>query len=340
MQVFDKNIVDIVEKGLEGRGLSREETRTLFEVPERTREAALIRWAGQELSLRAADGIAEIHGQIGLNSTKCPMDCGFCSFAKSATCRTEDFELSRDEVLRYAELHLQNKVNLLLLLCTASYRFEKLLELAEAVRDNIPQDMPLLVNCDDLSFERCRQLKEAGVNGAYHAARMGEGCDTRIPVEKRVQTFDHLREAGLSLQTCVEPIGPEHTVDELVEATFRCIEARPVSGGAARRVGLEGTRLFDRGMITEVRNADFAAIYRLASGLEPRLNCSANTVMTASAGANLAWVELGLNPRDILSRTEKGGQAIPIKLARKTFLGAGWEILDGPSQGWMLDESA
>ena len=46
---------------------------------------------------------------------------------------------------------------------------------------------------------------------------MGEGVDTKIPVEKRVKTFDHLREAGLSLQTCVEPIGPEHTVDELTE---------------------------------------------------------------------------------------------------------------------------
>lgn len=336
MQPLDSQVTTIVDKALEGNGLTREETRALFMVPERTREAALIRWAGQELSLRAADGIAEIHGQIGLNSTKCPMDCGFCSFAQSATCRTENFELTRDEVLRYAEAHLSNQVNLLLLLCTASYRFDKLLEMAEAVRDAIPADMPLLVNCDDLTLERCRQLKAVGVNGAYHAARMGEGRDTRIPVEKRVKTFDHLREAGLSLQTCVEPIGPEHSVDELVEATFRCIEAKPVSGGAARRVGLEGTRLFHRGMITEVRNADYAAIYRLASGLQPRLNCSANTVMTASAGANLAWVELGLNPRDILSRTEQGGQAIPIKLARKTFLGAGWEILDGPSQGWML----
>ena len=336
MEPIDTRVSAIVEKALEGNGLSRKETRVLFAVPERTREAALIRWAGQELSLRAADGIAEIHGQIGLNSTKCPMDCGFCSFAKSATCRTENFELTREEVLRYAELHLQNRVNLLLLLCTASYPFEKLLEMAQAVRSEIPADMPLLVNCDDLTLERCRQLKSIGVNGAYHAARMGEGVDTRIPVEKRVRTFDHLRETGLSLQTCVEPIGPEHSLDELVEATFRCIEAHPVSAGAARRVGVEGTRLYERGMITEVRNADYVAVYRLATGLEPRLNCSANTVMTASAGANLAWVELGLNPRDVLSRTEQGGQAIPIMLARKMFVGAGWEILDGPSQGWML----
>ena len=54
MQVFDNQVYEIVEHGLEGNGLTREETRVLFEVPERTKEAALIRWAGQELSLKAA----------------------------------------------------------------------------------------------------------------------------------------------------------------------------------------------------------------------------------------------------------------------------------------------
>ena len=336
MQVFDRRVYEIVEHGLEGGGLSRDEARTLFEVPERTKEAALIRWAGQELSLRAANGVAEIHGQIGLNATKCPMDCKFCSFAKSAQCRTQNFELTRDEVMRYAELHLENSVNLILLLCTASYRFDKLVDMAQAVRSLLPEDMPLLVNADDLTIEQARRLKDAGVNGAYHAARMREGQDTRIPVEKRLATFANLKAAGLSLQTCVEPIGPEHTADELVEATFRCIDAHPQSGGAARRVGVPGTALYGRGMITEVRNADYAAVYRLATGLHPRLNCSANTVMTAASGANLTWVELGLNPRDAMSRTEKGGRAISIQTARKTFRAAGWEILDGPSPGWML----
>ena len=337
MQAFDNRIYEIVEHGLEGNGLSRDETAALYAVPERSKEAALIRWAGQELSLRSADGIAEIHGQIGLNATKCPMDCQFCSFAKSAQCRTENFELSRDEVVRYAEMHMENGVNLLLLLCTASYRFDRLIEMAETVREIIPADMPLLVNADDFSLSQAYRLREAGVNGAYHAARMGEGRDTRIPVEKRLKTFANMREAKLSLSTCVEPIGPEHTVEELVEATFRCIDARAQSAGAARRVGVPGTGLYDRGMITEVRNADYVAVYRLATGLEPRLNCSANTVMTASAGANLTWVELGLNPRDVRARTETGAQAIPMVRARKIFTGAGWEILDGPSPGWMLE---
>ena len=68
-QVFDEQIYDIVEKGLQGDGLTEAETLKLYQVPERSKEAAYIRWAGQELSLRAADGKAEIHAQIGLNST-------------------------------------------------------------------------------------------------------------------------------------------------------------------------------------------------------------------------------------------------------------------------------
>ncbi|MCQ4882310.1 radical SAM protein, partial [Alistipes onderdonkii] len=76
-------------------------------------------------------------------------------------------------------------------------------------REVIPADMPLLVNTDDMQLDQCRQLKAAGANGAYHAVRMREGEDTEIPVEKRFETFANLREAGLTLSTCVEPVGPE-----------------------------------------------------------------------------------------------------------------------------------
>lgn len=336
MQVFDDRVYEIIEKGLEGNGLTREETKYLLDVPQYTPETAYIRWAGQKLSLECTGGIAEIHGQIGLNSTKCPMNCGFCSFAKCSSARVEEFELTREDVLEYAKIHIENGVNLLLLLCTASYRFDKLLEMAQATREVIPADMPLLVNCDDLTLERCKQLKAVGVNGAYHAARMGEGVDTRIPVEKRMKTFEHLRDAGMTLSTCVEPVGPEHSSDEIVEAIFRCDAQNPVSAGAARRVGVPGTPLYERGMITEVRNADLVAIYRLAVGSKLRLNCSANTVMTAASGANLAWTELGLNPRDAKSRTEHGGRANNMMQCIKTYKGAGWDILEGPSPGWMI----
>lgn len=336
MQVFDQKIYDIVDKGLQGHGLTEEETLTLYRVPERSKEAAYIRWAGQELSLRAGNGKAEIHAQIGLNSTICPMNCKFCSFAACNSSRKGKFELSKKDVLEYANLYMEDGANLILLLTTASYAFEKLLEMVEAVRGAIGSDMPLLVNTDDMTLSRCQQLKAAGANGAYHAVRMREGVDTGIPVEKRMQTFANLAAAGMSLSTCVEPVGPEHTPEEITESTFRCIRTNPVSSGVGKRVAVPGSLLYDLGMHTDVANANMVAIYRLASGLEPRLNCSANTVMTAASGANLAWAEVGTNPRDTVERTEHGGRGASFSQQRKMFLASGWELTEGPSQGWML----
>ena len=335
-QVFDEEVYDIVEKGLLGNGLTEAETLRLYRVPECSKEAAYIRWAGQELSLRAGNGKAEIHAQIGLNSTICPKNCKFCSFAACNSARKGKFELQKEDVLEYAKLYMEDGANLILLLTTASYSFEKLVDMVGSVREVIGADMPLLVTTDDMTLEQTTTLKAAGANGAYHAVRMGEGVDTEIPVEKRMETFANLAAAGMSLSTCVEPVGPEHTPEQITEATMRCIGTHPMSAGVGKRIGVPGTLLYDKGMLTDVANANMVAIYRLASGLEPRLNCSANTVMTAASGANLAWAEVGPNPRDAVERTENGGRGASFSQQRKMFLASGWELVEGPSQGWML----
>jgi len=336
MSVIDRHIYEIIEKGLEGNGLSREDTLELYAVPETSREAAIIRWAGQELSMQATGGKAEIHAQIGLNSTICPKNCEFCSFAACNGVREGKHELPVEDVIEYAKIYEDQGANLLLLLTTASYSFDKLIDMVGAVRAVLSPEMPLLVNTDDLTLESCIRLKAAGANGAYHAVRMREGIDTGIPVAKRMETFANVKQAGLSLSTCVEPVGPENSPEEITEATFRCIESGAVSAGVGKRIGVPGTRLFDRGMLTDVANAQMVAVYRLAAGCGLRLNCSANTVMTAASGANLAWAEVGTNPRDTVARTEKGGRGNDIEHCRKMFAASGWDVVEGPSQGWML----
>ena len=334
MQVFDQRIYDIVEKALEGNGLTEAETCELYAVPERSKEAAYIRWAGQELSMQATGGIAEIHAQIGLNATTCPKDCLFCSFARVNDVRKGVYEVPKADVLEYAQAYVEEGANLLLMLTTASYQFDKLEDMVASVREVIPADMPLLVNTEDMTLERAKRLKAAGAQGAYHAIRMREGIDTTIPVEERLKTFDHMREAGLKLSTCVEPVGPEHTPEELTEATFRCIRSNPKTSGVGRRIAVPGTKVASRGMLTDVANANMVAIYRLATGLDYQLNCSANTALTASAGANLAWAEVGTNPRDTVERTEHGGRGAAILQQRKMFQAGGWEVRVGPSPGW------
>jgi len=68
-----------------------------------------------------------------------------------------------------------------------------------------------------------------------------KAVSSRIPVEKRLETFRNARDAGLSLGICVEPVGSEHAIGELVEKTIITCEAKPVYSGLARRIPISGT---------------------------------------------------------------------------------------------------
>ena len=339
MQAFTKEeieLIDLVEKGMEGRGLTDGEMCRLYATDPRSRVASYIRWGANDLAHRSGDGLAEIHAQIGMNASPCPKNCKFCSFAVCNHLRKERTELPVEEVVECAKVFMDQGVNLLILMATASFRFEKILERAQAVREVIPADFPLLVNCEDLTLERAKQLKSAGVNGCYHALRMREGTDTDIPEEDRLATFRNIREAGLSLQTCVEPVGPEHTPEELTYYSRIALDSGANSAGVGRRVTLPGTLVADRGMLTDLENARNVAVYRLAAGLNPKLQCAMATPLSAAAGANLSWAEVGTNPRDAKVRTQDGGRGTNVALNRRFFQAGDWEVLDGPSQGWIL----
>ena len=329
-------VYEILERAAAGAGLPDSDIEALYAVDPLSREAYAIRRDAHLMSLQATNGKAEIHAQIGLNGSPCGKNCKFCSFAVCNGLRKKLFELDADDVRRYCDVYQQQGANLVLMLATASYPFEKYLEMAAVARSVLDPEMPLLANYDDVTVERARQMKEVGIDGAYHAVRMREGVDTTIPVEKRLKTIENLHEAGLSLQTCVEPIGPEHTPAELTEATRRCIDSHANSAGCGRRITVPGTQVESRGQLNDLQNSLNVAVYRLATGLKPALNCAVSTPITATSGGNLGWAEVGLNPRDTAERTENGGRGNDIAYYRWAFTNAGWEVLDGYSQGWRL----
>ena len=340
MKPFSKEeieLIDLVEKGMEGNGLTDAEMTRLYATDPRSRVAAYIRWGANEMAHASGDGLAEIHGQIGLNASPCPKNCKFCSFAVCNHLRKEATELPVEEVVECAKVYMDEGINCMVLMATASFKFEKILERIAAVREVVGKDFPLLANCEDLTYERALQLKAAGANGCYHALRMREGVDTGIPEADRLATFENIRKAGLSLQTCVEPVGPEHTPEELTYYSRICINSGANSAGVGRRVTLSGTLVGDRGMISDLQNARNVAVYRLAAGFNPKLQCAMATSLSAAAGANLSWAEVGTNPRDAKLRTQDGGRGTNVALNRKFFQAGGWDILEGPSQGWILD---
>jgi biotin synthase len=190
----------------------------------------------------------------------------------------------------------------------------------------------LIANVGDFDVKTGRQLVNAGFTGIYHAARLGEGSVTRIPLERRLRTLRAARDAGLLIGTCLEPVGPEHATTELVEKLAITREAQPAFSGAARRINIPNTALAREGMVTEARMAHILAVVRVVMPLSVAGNCTHEpNVLGAFAGANLFWAEAGANPRDTNERTEEGRGAT-VARCRELFNEAQWACLDGASR--------
>jgi len=303
----------------------------LFELPPRSAAAALLRAGARELSRLACDGRAEAHGQTAVNVGPCPRDCQFCAFAACNHVFTEPREAPLEALVAEVRGFEADGANAVFLMATGQYPFERFLERGAAVRAALRPDTTLIANVGDFDADQARRLKAAGFAGVYHAVRMGEGEVTRIPVARRLETMRHAREAGLSLGTCVEPVGPEHTTAELIEKLLITRDAAPAYSGAARRIPIPDTEMAARGIVSELRMAHLLAVIRVVLPLSIRGICTHEpNALGAAAGANLFWAEVGANPRDTAERTERS-RGLSVPRCREIFAEADWALLDGPS---------
>lgn len=325
-------IKKIVKKALKGIVLEFQEIKLLFEVPLFSYEWSMIQSASRQMCEKASNSLAEVHAQVGLDIAQCPRNCKFCSFAACNKVFKETHELSVEEVVKRSLEFENDGANAIYLMTTARYSFEKFIEVSHEVRKSLKPDTILVANIDDFSEKQAFKLKDAGFSGIYHAVRMGEGKDTKIPPEKRLRTIKNAKAAGLIIGTCVEPIGPEHTVDELVEKTIITREIKPAFSGAMRRIPIPGSEKERYGRLSEAKLAHIVAVVRLATGYSIPGNCTHEpNVISISAGANLIWSESGSNPRDTEKNTE-GKRGMTVKQCRELFKEAEWEILTGPSK--------
>ncbi|WP_134219096.1 radical SAM protein [Pelotomaculum sp. FP] len=329
---MNKRVKKIIDKSYNGALLGSQEIRELLELDICSEESFYLAFKARQMSEEACAGKAEIHGQVGVNSGPCSCNCAFCSFAAGNkifnTQRIESLEFILQQALDLEEAG----ANAIYLMATAHLNFQSFLEMGQAVRRELRTGVPLIANIADFSYDEAVALRKAGFTGVYHAARLGEGKVTRIELKDRLQTFEAAGKAGLILGTCVEPIGPEHSHEEIVEKMIVAREAKPGFSGAMRRVTIPGTSLSAHGMLGETRMAHIVAAVRLATPREIPGNCTHEpNVMGAVAGANLLWAEAGSNPRDVVDNTEKS-RGYDVGKCREILVDAGWQVLDGPSK--------
>lgn len=327
-----KTTRDLIEKSRDGYPLARGELLQLLSPAPDSAESYAVMAEANRLSKALSDGRAEIHGQFAINLSLCPSNCLFCSFAKVNRVFAEEITLQPDEAAAYAVQFERSGANAVFVMTTAKYAFDRFIEMSREIRRNLKPETLLIANIGDQTLESAKQLKDAGFTGVYHALRLREGIDTEIPPKKRIASIRNFQEAGLSVGTCVEPIGPEHTNEELAEMIELTASFNPSYSGAARRIAIPGTKMAERGMISELRMAQIVAVTRLGMPRSVIGNCTHEPcTLGAIAGANLFWAELGANPRDVETRTEEG-RGDTVEHCALLFRESGWDLWHGPSR--------
>ena len=324
-------VKDIISKVFDRHSLTREEIVYLLNSKHKSLDEGFIIAAANVINRMVSKGKAEVHAQIGLNLSPCPNNCSFCAFAAKNGVFKDTKELSLEEIVQSALSAEDDGANAIFFMTTHDYPFRKYIEISKEVRSKLRPETVMIANIGDFGYKEGRQMKEAGYRGIYHAVRMGEGRDTQIDPQVRLNTIRAAREAGLLIGTCVEPIGPEHSVEEIAEKILIGREINPCFSGAMRRISIPGSELEQYGMISEYRLAFLVAVVRLAMGRDLVGNCTHEpNLLGAMAGANLFWAEVGTNPRDTEVETSEG-RGLDVKSCVKIFEEADFDVIRGPS---------
>ncbi|MDR0669661.1 MAG: radical SAM protein [Treponema sp.] len=291
----------IIGKAQEGKALTREDCLFLLEIEEHSYESGVLRGAASAIRREKTDNSAILLGQIGVESSPCPGGCRFCAFGEDHTSFKK---------YRMPDAELENKIDAfcaagdlygLYLMAMHDYSRDFYLETVHKARNRAPKTTQIWANIGDTDKEMFAELRKAGVSGVYHVCRLREGADTKLDPEKRKQTMRNVLDAGLKLYTCVEPIGPEHGNEELVENMFIGIDLGVFQHAAMRRIAVPGSPLYAYGQISELRLAHITAVIALASAASPSLSymgAHEPGAICFSSGAEAMTAESGVNPRD------------------------------------------
>lgn len=325
------NFEDLIKKSENNDRLTKQELVFLLNFPSDSLEAYRIMSSANYISKKLTGNKAEVHAQFALNLSPCGCGCKFCSFSTLNKIFDKESEITPEEAVQNSVLFENNGANAVFVMTTAGYSLEKFLEISREIRKNLRDDTVMIANIGDQTLKQAERIKDAGYRGVYHALRMREGKDTGIDPDQRKRSIKNFQEAGLKVGTCVEPVGPEHTNEEIADMILYTASVLPSFSGAARRISIPGGALEKYGMISELRMAHIAAVTRLGMPREVKGNCTHEPcTLGAIAGANLFWAEVGANPRDIKEKTEDG-RGGTVDYCKKLFSESDWDVLEGPS---------
>ena len=297
----------ILDRALDETALSREDSLRLLSVDINSSDCGAIMAVANRLTHLHTDSHGTIYSQIGINIWPCPENCNFCYLGRKHGIVTSNYEMPPGEVVEKAIAFERDGADEIYLMTTANYPVERFIEIGQEVREALQPHMELIANIGDFKLPTAYRLLDAGFTGVYHVYRFREGIDTDIEPERRRATFKAIKEAGLNLRYCIEPVGPEHSDDEIVEQMMlaRGFGAEILS--VMRRIPVPGTPNQWSGELTELEIARIVAVARLTLGRQIRqMGVHEPSLFSLRAGAHRICAEVGMNPRDLKIDTTTG----------------------------------
>lgn len=323
---MNKDILKIFEKAYSRNKLTKEEIIALLSLPDASPEAAVMRGTANAIVRERTDNTGVIFAQIGMSVHPCPGNCSYCSCAEKYTMMptfTMDDQAIADVTKSFTE---GDQLFGLWLMGMADFDLEEYLRMSRVVMDNKIGSVNLYTNIGDATREQFEEIKAAGFNGVYHCWRLGEGRDTGFTDEQRQQTMINAKEAGLDLLDALEPIGAEHSPEELAEHILFSREMETVQYGAMKRISVTGTPFENTPEISEFTLSKYAAAVALAmAGMKhfPWIGIHEPCIHGYMSGANLITAETGVNPRDIETDTSEN-RGLDIADCRSILKSAGY----------------
>ena len=291
----DRRVDGILREAMQGKAIGKAEAEHLLTFSENSLEAALLRATADFVSRRKFQNQGLLLGQIGVDMSPCDGDCAFCFFAKSHTSVTPSV-LATEEIIARCHRFAEGGAQGVFLMTMHRFGFEWFRDLCATLRDAVPVQLELFANVGDLTLSQLRELRDAGVSGAYHVCRLREGTDSCMQPEARRATIDQVLEAGLAWYNLCEPIGPEHTPRELVEQIWIGVDLPCRQHGAMQRFAVPGSPLFDKGQISLARLSQIVAVIALATLEKENVKSIAVNVSNLAgllSGANAMFPEAG-----------------------------------------------
>lgn len=322
----------ILNKALLNKEINLGDAIKLMKIDNNSHEMYALMSTANTLSIRQFANRGEVYAQVGINLWPCPKSCAFCSFGEKWHLFNKRLEFSIEEVVDRVKAFENAGANAIFLMTTADYPFDKYLEIAKAVRRVISPGMPMVANIGDFNAQQAEELLNTGFQGAYHVCRLREGKDSEIDKYLRLSTLETIKDSDLDLGYCVEPIGPEHTPEELVDEMFRGKEYGAINHASMWRVPIPVGPLSHIEKISQVTLAKAISVTRLIAGDTIRaMGVHEARILPLRAGANQIYAETGPNPRDKIEDTSRG-IGFSVKSCRNLLKEAGLVPLEGPTK--------